>query len=496
MNAAQIRGSAATDAAPHPLHNAALLTGASFAAKGCGFVALLVATHVLGKNGFGDYGEVMAFVGLFAVATDLGLSTLAVRDVAQDRSLLPRYVGSVLVLRLALSVITAGTCIALSTVLAAELRFGPTVRAGIVLWALALIPIAVTGTMGIVFQAVERMAALSVITTATAALTAIVGSVALLLGGRVVAYVGVAAAVNAAMAVAAVVLAARVVPLRPRVELAWWPALVRAALPFAVLTLLNVLYSRADYQLVYTMKGAGDAGLYGVAYRFVDTLLVLAISPFNAAALPAFNRIAAASRDALHGLVVSGVRIMLALGVPVAVAVTMYPRAVLSIFGRAEFLAAAPALQWLAWSFPCFTVLAILYNALYAVRRANAVALTFGITLLFNVVANLLLIPRYSYFASAALTTVAELLNVAVAGWAVRRHVGPLAVWPAATKVAAAGLAMAAMMFALRPIGLLAALPAGALAYLVALRLFRVLGAPERAILSHLPLIGRYARWL
>ena len=91
--ATHAHGRTTADVAPRPLHNAALLTAASLAAKGCGFALLLVAARVLGKDGFGEYSQVMAFVGLFAAATDLGLSALAVRDVAQERGLLPRYVG-------------------------------------------------------------------------------------------------------------------------------------------------------------------------------------------------------------------------------------------------------------------------------------------------------------------------------------------------------------------------------------------------------------------
>jgi O-antigen/teichoic acid export membrane protein len=491
--ATHAQGRTAADAAPRPLHNAALLTAASLAAKGCGFVLLLVAARVLGKDGFGEYSQVMAFVGLFAVATDLGLSTLAVRDVAQERALLPRYVGNVLALRLLLALLAAVACITL----AVALRYNTAVCAGIVLWALALVPIAVVGTMGIVFQSIERMAALCALTAATAALTAVLGVAAVLGGGGVVALVGVAAATNTAAALAALGLATRLVRVRLRVELSWWPVLLRAALPFAVLVLLDVLYSRADAVLVFTIKGRGDAGLYGVSYRFVDTLLAIAISPFNAAALPAFNRIAAGSRAALHGLVVSGVRIMLVLGMPVAVAATVYAREILTIVGgKPEYLGAVPALEWLAWSFPCFTVLAILYNALYAARRAGDVAAMLGVTLVFNVGLNLLLIPRYSFFASAALTTASEALNVAMAGWAVRRHVGPLAAWPVAARVTLAALAMALVTWALRPLGLVAGLPAGVLTYLATIRLLQTLGAPERTILARVPLAGRYARWL
>jgi O-antigen/teichoic acid export membrane protein len=183
--------------------------------------------------------------------------------------------------------------------------------------------------------------------------------------------------------------------------------------------------------------------------------------------------------------------------VPVAVAATVYAREILRIVGgRPEYLAAVPALEWLAWSFPCFTVLAILYNALYAARRAGDVAAILGVTLVFNVGLNLLLIPRYSFFASAALTTASEALNVALAICAVRRHVGPLAAWPVAARVALAALAMALVTWALRPLGPAAGLPAGVLTYLAAIRLLRTLGAPERAILARVPLAGRYARWL
>lgn len=484
---------------PRPLHNAALLTAASFAAKGCGLLMLLVSTAVLGKHGFGDYTAVMSFVGVFAVATDPGLTTLAVRDIAQQPDLLPRYLGNVLSLRLLLSLLTAAACIALSAAFAAGLNFDGTVRLGIIIWALALVPNAVTTSASIVFQATERMATLSLLTTLTALLTAALGSISLLLGGRLIVYVLVMALVNTAISIAAAILAGRRATVRPRLEVSWWPSLLRIALPFATLTLLNVLYSRADALLVIAIKGNGDAGLYGVAYRFVDTLLALAISPFNAAILPAFNRIAAGSRAELHRLVVSGIRIMLVISVPVAVAATAYPHALLLVF-KPEYREAAPALQWLAWSFPCFMVLSILYNALYAVHRAGEVARTFGVALVFNVALNLLLIPHYSYFASAALTTASEALNVGLAGWAVYRTIGPLHARAAALKVGLAGLGMYSVTWALHGLpplpGLAIGLPLSLVVYLAVLRITGALGAAERGILARVPLAGRYIGYL
>ena len=529
---------ATTDVPPRPLHNAALLTVASAVAKACGFAQLLVAARVLGKHGIGDYGLVMAFVGLFAVGTDLGLSTLAVRDVAQDRQLLPRYVSNVLVLRLLLAILTAAVCI----ITAFALGYSPVVRTAVVIAALALVPIAVTGAMGVVFQAIERLGAMSVLTAATAALTSAFGIAVLLLGGGVVGLIAAAAVANLVAALAALAIALQTIRIaepgygrraaaqvgatcrsvlaagRRLLDAAWWPALLRSALPFAVLTLLNVLYSRADAVLVFGIKGNGDAGLYTVAYRVVDTLLVVAISPFNAAALPAFNRVAVTSSQALARLVVAGIPIMIVAGAPVAAAMTVYARVALQIVGgRPEYLAAVPAVQWLAWSFPCFMVLAILYNALYAAHRARDVAVTFALALVCNITLNLLLIPRFSYFASAALTTATEALNVGLAGWALYRCLSRSVAQPGVAggiespgvafrllavlaKTIAATALMILVMLLIRPagpiLGLCAGLAAGSMTYLLALRYLRTLGEPERAILANLPIAGRYARWL
>lgn len=493
--------SAAETGRPSPLRNSTLLSLAALGAKACGFLLFLVALPHLGKVGFGSYNVVLAFVGLFAVLTDPGLTTLVVRDASANRSLLPQYASHLLTLRLALAVAVAAVCIGVSFV--PGLLQGPYLQKGVLIWAFALIPMALTGVATTLFQAVERLTVVSILTAVAAASTALLGITALLLGADPVMLLVVSAAANTGVAVAALLLVRRIVVLRPRLDAATQFALLRTAAPFAALTLLNVLYSRADTVLVDHFKGTDAAGLYGVAYRLVDTLLVVVIAPFNAAALPAFSRIAARSRADLQTTVLSGLRISVAVGAPLAVAATAYARDALLFAGRSkDFTDATAALQWLAWSFPCFTVLAIFYNALYAVDRGKALVTIFGVTLLFNVSLNLVFIPLYSFNAAAALTTLSELLNVLLAGLFVARHVvNPLRAWLALLKVVGGAAVMAVVLWALRLIGPVAgspfvALPLASVSYLAALRLLRTFGPRERAALRRLPVLGRWARWL
>src|SRR2546421_8433379 len=88
-----------------PASNAAYLAGANLGAKAFSFLFVLYATRALGPALFGNYTTVLAFVGLFGVLTDLGLSTLAVREVTQDHAVAVRYVSNLLALRVLFSVV-------------------------------------------------------------------------------------------------------------------------------------------------------------------------------------------------------------------------------------------------------------------------------------------------------------------------------------------------------------------------------------------------------
>jgi O-antigen/teichoic acid export membrane protein len=304
------------------------------------------------------------------------------------------------------------------------------------------------------------------------------------------------------MVVTAWLVYTRFLPCRLEFDATWWPRLLRRAAPFVLLTLLNVLYYRADMQILYVLSGCGHAhgnvgcvpvGEYGAAYRVLDILVIIFVASINTATLPAFNRVVTESREALVRLARSSITLMLVFGVPVALFGAFYAPEALHVLGGRSYLVAAPALAILIWAFPCFLVSSVLYNALYALHRQTVVTAAFGVTLVFNVALNLLLIPRYSYIASSALTVASEILNGIVVLVALRRTIGPLRLGPAVVKLSVVTLATALVLWSLRRYGIFAGLPIGVLLVLFGLRVTRLIGATEREILQSMPFVGRYA---
>ena len=67
--------------------NTGVLLASQIVSYVLGFFFIMYTARYLGAEGFGTLSFALAFTGIFGVFADLGLSTLTVREVARDKSL-------------------------------------------------------------------------------------------------------------------------------------------------------------------------------------------------------------------------------------------------------------------------------------------------------------------------------------------------------------------------------------------------------------------------
>lgn len=485
-----------------PLSNASYLVAANIGVKVFAFFFVVYAYHVLGTPLMGNYYGVLGIVGLYGIATDLGLGGMAVRDVAQNKALANRYISNLLALRLVVSAVAV-----VLIVFQAHAQLDASLHGAAYIYAFALFPLAVSNTTQLVFQFSERLAYTAIINVVASAVTAALGILVVFSGHHVLALVIALTAVTTANALFQLWLVyTRFMPRRFEFDFSWWPQLIRSGIPFAVLVLTNVLYNYADRQILLVLSGCGHlkickpVGEYSAAYRPLDILIAIFIGSINTATLPAFTRVGVDSRAALARLVRTSGTLALVCGVPIAIFGTFYAPVALGIIMRGQDLAAAPlaapAMAILVWTFPCILLLTLLYNALYALHKQTVVTLAFTVTLIFNVTLNFILIPRYSYLASAGITVASELLNGIIVLVVLRRSFGPLGFVPPAIKMGVVTVITVLALLVLRRYGIFVSAPVGAVVVLLGLRFTRVLGPAEQDILVRLPFVGRYARLL
>ncbi|MFL5885207.1 MAG: polysaccharide biosynthesis C-terminal domain-containing protein, partial [Thermoleophilaceae bacterium] len=231
-------------------------------------------TRYVGRDAFGSLAAGLAFVSIALNVGDVGLFTVATREVArrpdEERRLLANAGG----LALAIS----GTALVVGLVgmfLLYPGADGSRTREAIAIL-LAQLLVAAPGGMALVYFNVRQQALpLSVATTVSSLVfLVLLGLVILLDGGFgfVVATYTVGAFVTALVPL---LFARGGVPLRPRRERALWRTMLRAALPQSAVLIVGTVYFRLDLILVSVLSTGTQTALYGLGYKVIESLLWL-----------------------------------------------------------------------------------------------------------------------------------------------------------------------------------------------------------------------------
>jgi O-antigen/teichoic acid export membrane protein len=243
-------------------------------------------------------------------------------------------------------------------------------------------------------------------------------AVVALLDGGLVAYAAAFLAVATVTNTVYIVLAMRAAPVHFRGGRPLWGDLLRQGLPVGIGGLLTLGYGYVDQVIVFEVAGVRDAGLYGAVYRIYERVQFLPAAIMTTL-FPLF--VTARDRDAarVRRLFHSAIDYLLLTSLP-AFAITLagYEPITRLLFGE-DFIDAAPALPLLMAT---FVVVSLGYLTGYLIVAYNLqrkfLAIAIG-ALVFNVAANLALVPSYGFMAAAWLTLATEVLVMSLSMWIV-----------------------------------------------------------------------------
>jgi len=321
----------------------------------------------------------------------------------------------------------------------------------------------------------------------TVMLKVALGAPALLLGWGIVGLAAVSLAVNVFTLLVLSRLSARMF-FRPRAESdpALRRSMLRESFPLMLNHLLATLFFKIDVPLLQSLQGSTVVGLYGAAYKWVDALNI--VPAYSTIALfPVMSRQADEDKSKLLKSYRIGIRLLVALALPLAAITTFIAPGLMLILGGNEYLPhSAIALQIMIWSIPFGWINSITNYALIAAGQQSKLTRAFVIGLGFNVVANLILIPRYSYVAAALVTILSELVEGLAFYFYLEKALGPVLWIRMLWKLFVSAAAMFAAMWALWPIVGVGAIGIGLIVYGAGVWGLRAFGPEERAVFAQL----------
>jgi O-antigen/teichoic acid export membrane protein len=471
-----------------------ILSNTAFQIGGRAGVALLslavikIITNYLSVGKYGEYTNVYEFLALFAIIADFGLYTISVREMARNEDKIPKIIGNILTLRLVIGLIVlVGVIIGGFMVPSHQ---GTQIPYAIMIATTASLIALINGTITSVLQEKYKMQ--------HAAKAQIFGKIVQVGYMALVAFVlfthnthqgfyhlfwaGVMG--NFAMLLFTGHSVLKYTPLKLRFDKPVIKYLLKQAAPYGLALFLSNIYLRADTILVFNIRGREEAGLYGVAVRLLEALIILPQFFMNSV-LPTLSKHILEKRDTYKKILQYTFDFQIMLSLPFVVGGVILSQPLINLIAQPEFISRASegffgsdaALRIILFAFALVAVNVIFNFTLIAIRKQAQLIWINGICAIFNLIANIIVIPVYGFRGAAVTTVVSELLVFVLIFTTVKRHLPFKLSLQRPLKILISVLIMGAVVYAFRgyfysTIGnwsILVLVPVGALVYAIAL---------------------------
>ncbi len=409
----------------------AQIIGKAFVAM-LGLVVVKISTQYLGKAGFGSYSFIYEFLAFFGIAADLGLFTIAVKEMSENEDKIQKIIGNILSLR---TILVATTMLAaVVTIFLIPHYKGTLIPIGTAIAAITVFLTIINGTLTSVLQTKLKMEISSIAT--------VIGKIFSV--GFMVYVVFFGFPNDTEMGFYMLILAGvigmtinllitnhyvkKIAPINYQFDIKLWKNILKKSAPYGLALILNTIYFRIDSILIFNMRSEEELGLYSVAMKMLESLAILPLYFMNSV-LPTLTKSIKEGTDRYKKVISYAFDFLASLSVPMVIGGTILAYPIIFIVSTPEFLSRISegfygsdiAFQILIFAL-FFQFLNVLFAfILIAIDKQTKLLYVNLIGVIFNLAANFAVIPTYG-FRGAAFTSVISEMIILIATFAVARH--------------------------------------------------------------------------
>jgi O-antigen/teichoic acid export membrane protein len=365
--------------------NIAFVLGLQVILKIIGFLFNVYIVRNLGAEHFGRYSAVMAYVAIFAIFTDWGISPYSVREMAQNPSLTSSLLSDTVAIRLIFSFFA----VIITPLSALFLGKDSGMAWGIFIASTGLFLYAFQGPLENALIARERLDYTSVFGLVNQLLFWGVGVWLLVQGWGFMGLIVASMCGVAGMALLSGLALYRMGLGRPSLAVRRWPSLFVSALPFGISGIAHIFTQRFDIVLMSFILTDTAVGWYNAPLTLINMVLLIAQS-IAIAMYPSLVRSHKEDPATLPELTLQSIRYLLMICLPMAIGGTVLARRIIIALYTPVFANSVPVFQVILWALPSLFLLEILGRlaaTLHLERQAARLdMLCAGIAVVLNVV--------------------------------------------------------------------------------------------------------------
>ncbi len=444
------------------LRNLGSLSIGKLTADLAAFGLFVVISRQFGEEGVGQYSFAMALTGFLMVSADFGLEFLSTRELSRlPHEQLAGYMGRVIAVRVVQTLVTVGMLGILCLVLPYPRDFIA------IIFVIGVFQILYKGVDGFVavFVAKEEMFTAAMLSASLRVLSALSAAVLIISGvglGWSLIVFPLFTAIQ--LGVAYGMVDRRIGPVRPGASFVEIKATMREALPFAVSEFLRQLGTRTDVVLLGLLIGAGAAGIYNAAFRIIFMLSMFTYLA-GMTIYPGISRLFKSDPNQVSKFYSRFLGIAILAGIPASVGLALIADDLIRVIFGEEFAASGFVLEVLAVLVFVAAIKFIMQMFMMACELQALMVRSQWISVVINLVALLLLIPRFGVIGAGVAVTISEFALIALYGGYLRSLVGLPRVGHRLFMAALGASVAAFVMEYLQPLSIVVVIPLAVLIY-------------------------------
>lgn len=385
----------------------ARLIGVALSLVSLGFVA-----RYLGKEGFGNYSLILAFLYTFDSLADLGLYSLMVREISRPDADEKKIASNIFTIRLVAVLVFMG----IASIIIWFFPYSSQVKSGTLIAVISFIFLSMGQVLMGIFQKHLK--------TDRSAVADILGRVFQL--GLVILFIkinlGLFGAIFALIGgcfinfILLFIFARKHILFSLDFDFSYWKKIIKSALPIAVSIVLTLIYFKIDSIFLslsainsYSPNPISDVGIYGIAYKILEGLIFFP-AMFVGLIMPLLSNNAFTDPEKFKKILQKAMDILIIFIIPLIIGLLMLSLPIVVLIGGVDFGASAQVLNVLAFAIGLIFLGNLFGNGIIALNKQKAGAWIYFIGMIFNIVLNLIYIPKYRYVGAAATTTATEFL--------------------------------------------------------------------------------------
>ncbi len=404
--------------------NSLLLFGFHVFTKLLALVSSVLLANALGSELFGAYSYAFALTSVFLPLADIGMDMYLLRELPRERE---QFLASSFPPILLAKIVLAVVVLCLMTLTGGILEsFGSPKFSLIVLAGAIILLRALWTTFGYILRSYNAVGS----EVSLQGLIRFAEFIAILIwifsSTNLPHLMGVLAIVNGTGVLLTYFFIQRkyltTIPAQPRSDLR---PILRGSLPFALTSMFTAVYFNFDTVLVAKLINDQAAGIYRAAYNMIMPLMMVTAA-VSGAVFPFVSQHAHSQQDEVIRVLRKSVYYLLMVGFPLAFMTTVTADRITAFVFKAEFAEASTSLAILIWFIPVVYLTNLFGHVLGAAGEQPYVLRITTLNLVFNIIANIILIPLFAQIGAALTTVLTELLGLLLLSLRMHKRFGSI----------------------------------------------------------------------